>query len=304
MIGLEFAAVNMVAREITADWKMLARFLGLEHCVIEEIDRYGYAKYKEKAHQALRKWQRKSGENATKQVLIAALEDVSRKDIADDLRNMWRRNSGKSPIRYLQSNQISTYKTNHALLVSNTVIAMTISQVPHPLFRYVPECRMATMSCENLKYMLSHPNDLKGGAYNPEDPMNLPPLAKCLRCLVIWYVMQMTYCIDQVIHMRCHQGLSHPDGLGWHCMAPGWDIALNLQNITNFDLFRRWLGTMWYLILMNHIKFSKLTGWNTRPRVNQIIRMRQQIAEIFTTPGDPSFFRRHVYYLNNMMHTG
>ena len=88
MIGLEFAAVNMVAREITADWKMLARFLGLEHCVIEEIDRYGYAKYKEKAHQALRKWQRKAGENATKQVLIEALEDVSRKDIADDLRNM------------------------------------------------------------------------------------------------------------------------------------------------------------------------------------------------------------------------
>ena len=94
MTGLEFAAVNMVAREITSDWKMLARFLGLEYCVIEEIDRYGYAKYKEKAHQALRKWQRKSGENATKQVLIDALEDVRRKDIADDLRDMWR-NSGK-----------------------------------------------------------------------------------------------------------------------------------------------------------------------------------------------------------------
>ena len=86
--ALEFAAVNMVAREITADWKMLALFLGLEHCVVEEIDRYGYAKYREKAHHALRKWQKRSGENATKQVLIKALEDVHRKDIADELRNM------------------------------------------------------------------------------------------------------------------------------------------------------------------------------------------------------------------------
>ena len=31
MKGLEFAAVNMVAKEITADWKMLAMFLGLEY---------------------------------------------------------------------------------------------------------------------------------------------------------------------------------------------------------------------------------------------------------------------------------
>ena len=88
-IGLEFAAVNMVAKEITTDWKMLGRFLGLEQCAIEEIDRYGYAKYKEKAHHVLRKWQKRSGENATKEVLIEALEDVQRKDIADDLRNMW-----------------------------------------------------------------------------------------------------------------------------------------------------------------------------------------------------------------------
>ena len=93
MIGLEFAAVNMVAKEITTDWKMLGRFLGLEHCAIEEIDRYGYAKYKEKAHHVLRKWQKRSGENATKEVLIEALEDVQRKDIADDLRNMWRNNA-------------------------------------------------------------------------------------------------------------------------------------------------------------------------------------------------------------------
>ena len=88
MKGLEFAAVNMVAKEITADWKMLAMFLGLEYRVIEEIDRYANAKYKEKAHHALRKWQKRSGENANKRVLIEALEEIPRKDIADELRDM------------------------------------------------------------------------------------------------------------------------------------------------------------------------------------------------------------------------
>ena len=86
--GLEYAAVNMVAKEVTYYWKDMSRFLGLEERVIEEIDRNQISKYKEKAHQALRKWEKRSGKNANKQVLIQALQDCGRKDIADTLRNM------------------------------------------------------------------------------------------------------------------------------------------------------------------------------------------------------------------------
>ena len=36
----------------------------------------------------MRKWQKRSGENANKRVLIEALEEIPRKDIADELRDM------------------------------------------------------------------------------------------------------------------------------------------------------------------------------------------------------------------------
>ena len=88
MTGLEFAAVNMVAREITVHWRALSLELGLNYRVIEEIDRYGNAQYKEKALLALSKWEKKFGEKATKKSLIAALDEIPRKDIADELRNM------------------------------------------------------------------------------------------------------------------------------------------------------------------------------------------------------------------------
>ena len=78
----------MVAREIGNLWKTLSIALGLDLRLIEDIERYGNAPYKDKALLALSKWQKKKGKAANKEALVEALDVAKRKDIADQLRTM------------------------------------------------------------------------------------------------------------------------------------------------------------------------------------------------------------------------
>ena len=84
----------MVAKEITVHWRALATLLGLNYRTMEEIDRYENVNYKVKALLALSKWNKRFGEEANKQALIEALEEIPRKDISDELRNMWTASRG------------------------------------------------------------------------------------------------------------------------------------------------------------------------------------------------------------------
>ena len=78
----------MVAKEIGNLWKTLSISLGLDLHLIEDIERYGNAPFKDKALLALSKWQERKGKEANKEALIEALDVAKRKDIADQLRAM------------------------------------------------------------------------------------------------------------------------------------------------------------------------------------------------------------------------
>ena len=75
----------MVADMIGTDWSRLASFLGLSQDV-DSIDHENRQIYR-KALRTLTKWQEKSGEQASVESLLHALEKLERQDIVIKIKN-------------------------------------------------------------------------------------------------------------------------------------------------------------------------------------------------------------------------
>ncbi|XP_052073203.1 uncharacterized protein LOC127711251 [Mytilus californianus] len=71
-----------VSHEIISDWKNVGRHLEIGESNISIIDQ-NYADVKEKAYSMLTKWQEFRGHDATKEILIKALEDCELKRVAE-----------------------------------------------------------------------------------------------------------------------------------------------------------------------------------------------------------------------------
>lgn len=75
-----------VMEEVAAQWDLLAVHLKFPQSVINIIDRDYHNQTERACHQMFQRWL--EGEDATWNVLIAALEDIEKQTLASDLRNL------------------------------------------------------------------------------------------------------------------------------------------------------------------------------------------------------------------------
>ncbi|XP_031573782.1 uncharacterized protein LOC116307647 [Actinia tenebrosa] len=73
-----------ITNDIVHDWKFIGRYLDVEESIIRQIDKDSKTA-REKASQMLIKWKQSNGNEATLEVLKAALQDVGRKDVVRKL---------------------------------------------------------------------------------------------------------------------------------------------------------------------------------------------------------------------------
>lgn len=73
---LEFRVLKAVAEEVGRDWKMLARYLGLDEVKIQSIHQSNFGDLHEAALQALLRWQTAEGTKATPRALKRALTEM------------------------------------------------------------------------------------------------------------------------------------------------------------------------------------------------------------------------------------
>jgi hypothetical protein len=73
--------LNAITKDIKDKWKFLGRYLALDESTIQAIKADNY-QIREQAHQMLMKWKQKYANRATTQVLIKALKDVGKENVA------------------------------------------------------------------------------------------------------------------------------------------------------------------------------------------------------------------------------
>ncbi|XP_048577273.1 FAS-associated death domain protein-like [Nematostella vectensis] len=79
--------ITSIAEEISIDWKDVGRRLKLKESILDNIEDE-YRKTKEKSTQMLNKWKQLNAASATIQVLMVALKQAGRRDIAETLEEM------------------------------------------------------------------------------------------------------------------------------------------------------------------------------------------------------------------------
>ena len=68
--------------EVGADWRNLGTVLGLESALLNNIEA-DHSECRERARKVLEKWKQKNGNGATVEILINALNEIDRKDVAE-----------------------------------------------------------------------------------------------------------------------------------------------------------------------------------------------------------------------------
>ncbi|XP_048577716.1 FAS-associated death domain protein-like isoform X2 [Nematostella vectensis] len=79
--------ITSIAEEISIDWKDVGRRLKLKESILDNIEDEN-RKTKEKSTQMLNKWKQLNAASATIQVLMVALKQAGRRDIAETLEEM------------------------------------------------------------------------------------------------------------------------------------------------------------------------------------------------------------------------
>jgi hypothetical protein len=79
--------LSEISEDLGKDWKMLGRKLEISCTILENVDE-DHRRVKEKAIQMMLRWKKRSGNNATGQVLANALVAIGRRDVAETLAGM------------------------------------------------------------------------------------------------------------------------------------------------------------------------------------------------------------------------
>ena len=79
--------IRLVCGEVVTDWRDLGIVLGLDTTSMDNINA-DHSAHREKARKVLLQWKQKKGKGATVGILINALEEIERIDIAEKLLSM------------------------------------------------------------------------------------------------------------------------------------------------------------------------------------------------------------------------